>query len=565
MEKPKRKPQSFLYGTFILLVATIICEFIGVVFRIPLVNLLGESGMGYFSTAYDLYLPIYALAMAGLPIAISRIVAEQITVHRYKDVRKTLKIAVRAFLITGIVSFIIMMIAAYPFVQITGNQGALPGILAIAPSLLMCCIMSAYRGYYAGLRNMYPTSISCIIESLCKLILGVGFAYLVIAHYGEVNATSSSYAAAACLFGITIGTVFGTFYLVLRHKVKGDGITAEELAASSNPIGTKQAVKNIIIIAIPVALGSLVSNVASLVDVTMVQRQLVGAVSLGGDTIKSMYSELISAKNLTDSEIPNALYGCYKGYAFSLYNLVPSITAALGVSALPVLASSWVEKNKLLIKKNIELMIKTTVLMAMPMGIGLSVMAMPIMNLLYSKQPLGVEVATPLLTILGIAAIFSGILAPLTNMLQAIGRQDIPVKNIAIGVVVKIVVNYILVGIPSINIIGAPIGTLACYVYIATANFVCLIKYSGVMPNLVKLIVKPLVASLICGAAAFATYSLFATHISNSISTVIALLVAAIIYVVAIVFLHAIDKEDIISLPNGEKIAKVLEIVGIIK
>ena len=565
MEKTSRKPQSFLHGTFILLVATIICEVIGVVFRIPLVNLLGETGMGYFSTAYDLYLPIYALAMAGLPIAISRIVSEQITVHRYKDVRKTLQLAIRAFLVTGIVSFIIMMLAAYPFVLITGNKGALPGIIAIAPSLLMCCMMSAYRGYYEGLRNMYPTSISCIIESLCKLILGVGFAYLVIAHYGEVNAASASYAAAACLFGITVGTVFGTVYLVLRHKIKGDGITEEELAASSNPIRTKQALKNIIAIAIPVVLGSLVTNIASLVDVTMVQIQLSSAMGIGGDTIKAMYSELINAKNLTDNQIPNALYGCYKGYAFSLYNMVPSITAVLGVSALPVLASAWVGKNRPLIKRNIEVMIKTTAIMAMPMGIGLSVMAKPIMNLLYSRQPFGVDVAAPMLSILGIAAIFSGILAPLTNMLQAIGRQDIPVKNIAIGVVLKIIVNYILVGIPSINVIGAPIGTLVCYVYIATANFICFIKYSGVMPNLAKLLVKPLVASLMCGAAAYATFGMLAVRISYSLSTVIALLVAVVIYAVALIILRAIDREDIISLPKGEKIAKALEKVGIIK
>lgn len=565
MEESKRKQQSFFHGTFVLLIATVICEFIGVIFRIPLVNLLGETGTGYFSTAYDLYLPIYALAMAGLPIAISRVVAEQITMQRYKDVRKTLKLAIRAFLVTGIVSFIVMMLAAYPFVLITGNKGALPGILAIAPSLLFCCIMSAYRGYYEGLRNMYPTSISCIIESFCKLILGVGFAYLVIQHYGEVNATSASYSAAACLFGITIGTVFGTVYLVLRHKFKGDLITAEELKASSDPIGTKQALKNITLIAVPVVLGSLVTNIASLIDVTMVQRQLVNAMATGGDTIKAMYSALIHAKNLADSDIPNALYGCYKGYAFSLYNLVPSITAVIGVSALPILASSWVVKNKVLIKKNIEIMIKTTALMAMPMGIGLSVMAKPVMNLLYGSQPYGVNVAAPILSILGIAAIFSGILAPLTNMLQAIGKQDIPVKNIAVGAVLKIVVNYILVGIPSINIMGAPIGTLVCYVYIATANFICLIKYSGVMPNLNKLLVKPLIASLMCGAAAYAVYGFLATRISTVVSTLAALLAAVIIYAFAVILLRAIDRDDVISLPKGEKIAKVLEKLGIIQ
>ena len=176
----KRKQQSFEYGAIILIVATALVKIIGAIFKIPLSNLIGDLGFGYFSSAYDLFLPIYSLAMAGLPIAVSRIVAENIAVNRFKDVRQTLKIARKAFLVSGIVGFTMMLLLIYPFVKITDPTGkTIYSIFAIAPNLIFCCIMSTYRGYYEGLRNMYPTAFSNVIEALGKLILGYGFAFIV--------------------------------------------------------------------------------------------------------------------------------------------------------------------------------------------------------------------------------------------------------------------------------------------------------------------------------------------------------------------------------------------------
>ncbi|HHW46043.1 MAG TPA: polysaccharide biosynthesis protein [Clostridiales bacterium] len=594
----KRKQQSFLHGSIILVGATALVKIIGALFKIPLGNLIGGHGMGYFQKAYDLYLPIYALAMAGLPIAISKIVAEHTANKKFKDVRKTLTVARRAFYFTGFLGMFVMIVLAYPYAWfVRDNQAVLP-IFLIAPSLLFCCIMSAYRGYYEGLRNMYPTAVSSIIEALGKLVLGYSFAYALIYKakseflrsgtvFGKavdiettlspqaisqaVTHVAAPYAAAAAILGITIGSFLGAVFLMFRHRIVGDLISREEFAASPEPAGNKETLRLLISIAIPVVMGSLVTNVASLIDVTMVQRQLSTVLNKDPNTLINMYSGYFS-KAMDVSDIPNFLYGCYKGFAYSLFNLIPTLTSVLGVSALPVLATAWTEKNKANIKLNIESMLRITALIAIPAGLGLAALAHPILNLLYSNKPAEVQIATPLLAFLGFAAIFAGMMAPMTNMLQAIGRQNIPVRNIAVGALIKIVVNYILVGIPEINILGASIGTLACYAYIGSANLYYLIKYSGVVPNFTSTLIKPAVASVFCAAAAWSGKGLMsrflpaiAGYSSDKLSTILSMLLAVAVYVLSLILLRAITKEDVLSLPKGEKIAPILERIGIIR
>ena len=187
--------QSFIYGAAVLMMSTAIVKVIGAIFKLPLTNIIGVTGMGHFSVAYDLYVPIYTLAMAGLPVAISKIVAERLAQERYKDVRQNLKVVRRTFMTTGLVGFLVMLIASYPFVRFIGSEDSLLGIWVIAPSLLFCCIMSTYRGYYEGYKNMYPTAISSVIEAVGKLTIGYLGALLTVA------IAEREYAAKGTVFG----------------------------------------------------------------------------------------------------------------------------------------------------------------------------------------------------------------------------------------------------------------------------------------------------------------------------------------------------------------------------
>lgn len=583
LKSESSKQQSFLQGSAILVVATMLVKVIGAVYRIPLGELLGSTGMGYYSTAYDLYVPMYSIAMAGLPIAISRLVSEHVAAGRYRHVKKTLNVAKAAFFITGGLGFILMLVLAFLLtgssINVFGhtfsfevfNKGTLPGVLCIAPCLIFCCIMSAYRGYYEGLRNMTPTAISQVLEALGKLIFGYGLSFVILKTSGNY-----SYAAAGALFGITLGTVVAALYLELKYRLTGKStFTEEQLNSAEDPFSSKKTAKILIAVAIPIVLGSLVNNVSSLIDVAMVQSQLARAIEKSPEYFFNTYSALISSETadalengqvfLWEKDLPNALYGVHRGFAFSIYNLVPSLTSVLGVSAIPVLASAWTKRDREDIKSNVNTMIRTTALVAVPAGFGIIAMSRQILDLLYSNENI-IAIATPNLRILGVCAIFAGLNGPLTNMLQAIGRQGIPLRNIAVGAVLKIVINFVLVGTPEINIVGVPIGTVVCYAYICIANFICFVKYSGVVPNLLLAVGKPLICGAICGLTAFGCSFLLGLVSSiGSLVTLVSIGFAALVYVVMLFLIRAITKDDIISMPKGKKLLKVLEKFGLMR
>ncbi len=568
----KNQQQSFLQGSLILVIATMLVKVIGAVYRIPLGELLDTAGMGYYSTAYDLYVPMYSIAMAGLPIAISRIVSEHVAAGRYRHVKKTLNVAKVAFIVTGGTGFLLMVVLAFVLTG-TGvfNKGTLPSILCIAPCLLFCCIMSAYRGYYEGLRNMTPTAISQVLEALGKLVFGYGIAFVVLKITNDY-----SYAAAGALLGISVGTAVSALYLTIKYRFSSKNIFSdEEIGSAPMPEGNKTTLKLLIAVAIPIVLGSLVNNVSSLIDVAMVQGRLASAIDKAPDYFANAYSGLIAYEENAASnagrvfdwkvDLPNSLYGAHRGFAFSIYNLVPSLTSVLGVSAIPVLATAWTKRDAAEIKSNVNTMLRTTAIVAIPAGFGIMAMSGEILDLLYSN-PYAVAIATPNLRILGLCAIFAGLNGPLTNMLQAIGKQSVPLRNIAVGAVLKIVINFLLVGTPQLNIFGVPIGTTACYAYICIANFICFVKYSGVMPNLLLSVGKPLICGAACGlTAVLVDFGFSKLNFSSSISTLISIACAGVVYVIMLFLIKAITRDDIISLPKGKKIAKVLEKLRIMR
>ncbi len=570
--KHTEKEQSFLQATVILGIATMLVKVLGAIFKIPLQRLIGDDGMGFYSTAYDIYLPIYSLAMAGFPVAVSRMVADQVGKERYRDARRTLRVVAKVFLIAGTIGLLLMYGASFIVTAVTGNVRARPGMFVIAPSIFFCCVMSIYRGYYEGVRNMYPTAVSSVIEAVCKLVLGYSFAFIIVKSASTVTLDTLSYAVAGAMLGITLGTVLGSAYLIWCYTKKGDGITNQMLRESPAPMPQRKIFKMLVAIAVPVALGSLVTQVSGLIDVVMVQGQLKSTVAAHPESFTEMYQAYQASgaaqKSGFEIWVANRLYGCYKGSAYTMFNFVPTITSVLGVSAIPVLTMVWGAKNSAGIRKNIESIIKIISLIAFPMGAGMVALAPQIIQLLFkSSEPV---ITANLLRILGLAACCAGLSTPLTNMLQAIGRQGVPVRNIGVGAIIKILSNLTLVAIPSIHVMGAAIGTLLCYIYIAGANLFCLIRYSGTRPNMKAAVLRPFIAAALCGVAAFAVAFLgqkllgSASLLANAAVTCLGILAAVVVYLLAVAAFKCLTEQDIRTLAKGEKVIAVLKRLKIV-
>lgn len=593
------KKQSMLNGAIILAVATVIVKLIGALYKIPLTDLIGAVGRGYFNSAYEIYTPIYAISMAGLPVAVSRLVAESVALGNYNNARAIYKVASRIFLITGLAGTAVMFLIAYPYTHYVADPRNLPAVLAIAPSIFFCCAMSSYRGYYEGLRNMTPTALSQVIEAVTKLALGLGISYVVL-RYGlsqfnsggmvfgrqasdlsEAYSLIYPYSAAGAILGVTAGTVFGLLYLMIFHTLKGDGFTRVQLVNSPKADSNRFLAKRIIAFAIPMVASALILNVTNLIDTVTIQKRLATAIQLNPDLIKSMYSASFAASGTLEKDFVKYLYGTY-GSVLDFRNLIPTITMSLGVSALPALSAAWTVKDKRNIRVTIESVIRVTMLIALPAGFGMAVLAEPILSLVYSNSTDIIPIAAPLMTVYGLATFIMAASSPVTSMLQGLGRTDIPVKTLVIGAVVKIVMNYILVGTPRFNINGAPVGSILCYIIIVGLNMYFLLKISKTRVNFTSVFMKPLICAMLSAAAAWSSYSLCERFLSarlagisaggiagkllspNTFSTLFAIGIAVLVYILSLLLTKALSKDDVTMLPKGEKISKTLEKYGLL-
>lgn len=564
MKKRKaNKKQSFLKGAAILTVCLLVVKVIGMLYKVSLSRLYGPVGAGLLSNAYELYIPLFTLATAGFPIAVSRMISESMTKGRYKDIRRIKDVAVPFFIVTGIICFLLMVLFSFFYVRFINAPDAFLSVLALAPAIFFGCLVSAYRGYYEGMRNMVPTSISEIVEAFVKLIVGYSLAYIVY-NYGKSmfgiqdDNTLIKLSVAAAIFGITLGSLCSFLYIYFRYKIEGDGITQEMYLAAPKPRSKRETFNILLHTAIPIGLGALVMNVAGTVDASLIQKRLIWMMEKSPDMLLNEYSGQITDKVVSEGMVHTYLWGCYS-YALTIMNLVVTVTQAFGTTALPNVTEAFTKGNKSYLKRSIETVMRVTFIFTIPAGLGLTVLAGPIMQVVYGSTD-GVEIASDVLRLMGIAVVVFAAATPMCSMLQAVGRVDMPLKLYTVGMIIKVISNYILCGIPQINVQGGVIGTLICYTFVIIVSIYVLIKETKIMPDFKVVVIKPLIASIVCALSAWLSYQLLSGVINSVlVNTLISVTVACLFYVFSLLLLRAVTKEDILMMPKGNKIVTILE------
>lgn len=581
--------QTFLKGAAILTLSMVIVKVFGLLDKILLTNIysmfgddVASMGMGLYSNAYEIFVVIFTVATGGLPIAISRLVSQNMTEKRYKDVKLIHKISVPFFVIVGIVCLLIMIVSSFIYVQLIKSPYSLHAMLCLAPTILFGCLASIYRGYFEGQRNMTPTAISEIIEAAVKLLIGTLFAYLVMSFginsyeqtgtflwfsfssEAEAQNTVLAFSVAGAICGITFGSFCSFFFLWLKYRISGDGIPE---AYYKNSIDARAKRETFIIIcktAVPIAAGAFVMSIGSLIDQIIIQNVLSNLAATNPEALYSQYSAYYpdeafygEAATGVPATIHTRLWGCYSS-ALTLMQLVTAVTQVFGSSAMPNVTSAWTKGNTNELKKSIETVIRMTMMFTLPMSLGLCVLAHPIMSFVYSDSAIS-EIGGNVLTLMGITTIFTAAITPVCSMLQGIGKVNLPMKLYTLCMIIKIATSWIFVSIPEINIQGATAGSLISYAIILALGMYLLVKHSKVTPDFFSTTVKPLIGSVFSSAAAFFTNMLLSPLIPQRISTILAVFTAIIVYVVALLLLRAFTATEIKFLPKGEKIAKALE------
>ncbi len=573
---------SFLKGSLVLSISIIAVKICGMIYKIMLSNIyesFGENysgiGIGFFSNAYELYVPLFTLATAGFPVAVSRLISESVAQNRYKDVNTIYKISKRFFKITGLVCFFIMFFGSFLFVKIINQPYSLYPVLMLSPMVFFACLVSIYRGYFEGLRDMTPTAISEVIEACSKLFIGLTTSYLVmkigIAQYNSTGRvfgiafednqdamyTLLSFSATGAIFGITLGSLLSFAFLFVRYKLTNKKYIPDVcLENSLKARESKELFNAMIKTAIPVGLGALIMSVASTIDTVMVQTVLLNMATTHPTELLAQFNgKLDSLINDNEVLIHTYLFGIYSN-CMTISQLVTSVTQVFGTSAMPNVTAAYAKGDKAELKTSMQTVIKLTALFVFPVGLGLFAIPHEIISLFYSGSI--ATYGTDVLRIMGLGVIFIASSTPLCSMLQAIGKVKIPMKLYAVAMCIKIGLNYLFVSIVSVNIVGAAVGYLAAYIFVCIVATYDLHKYSGVRFSVAQATVKPLVSGVACAVTAFLASSLFQKFLPYKLSTIVAIICGGIIYIIFLLLLRAFSENEIKLLPKGEKLSKIL-------
>ena len=615
------KPNTFFGGAAILAVGILVVKLIGMFYKIPLLNIIGEQGSADFNNAYNIYSVLLTISTAGLPVAVSKLVSEADALGRRNQVRRTFRLALALFLILGVLSFLVMFFGSEQLAGLMNDSMAAPGIRALAPAVICVGCLSAFRGYAQGHGSMTPTAVSQIIEALCKLTVGLGLAYWLVGHGAD-----ASHAAAGAITGVTVGTIVALAYMLMNFLITR---SQEPQLADDRPDEPATILKHLLMIAVPITISSSMVGIVTVIDTSLVQGQLQRALLENQDTW-NLYGNFVDFTSLEDAlsawqaalpdgsavsmslldqyaaqaealrdqqsaltdlqsaslelhaaleNISRTLYGNYSG-ALNIYNLPTSLMAAVTAAVIPAVSGALARRDRRGAGRITGSALRISALAACPMAVGLFVLGEPIMALIFPS--LNPQLAGPLLSTLGLATLFVCMMLVCNSILQAHGFVSLPVIIMVAGGVVKIITNYNVVIQPTIGIYGAPMGNILCFALCMTLDLVVMSRVIPRRPKYIQVFAKPLAASALMGLGAWAVHGLMSklfeatgifmsadpvTHevlglsrTGNAAATLLAILVAVVIYGVLVIALRAITKDDLMLMPKGEKIARMLHL-----
>lgn len=513
--RPKNE-EGFFSGVAALTLSGLLVKALGMFFKIPMNYILGDTGMGYYNAAYTIYTFFYMLSTAGLPTAVSILVAGERT-----ERRRLLSLSLWLFCGIGVTGTCILWFGGEALANWIGAPPAVTCIFAVAPTLFFICIASAFRGYYQGCSRMLPTAISQVLETIGKVAVGILCALYAI-HQGKPTPVVAAYAA----LGLTVGSAISMVYLLLCQGKKD--------VVSTTSLSTRTLLKRLIAIALPITASSAVMSLTSMIDAVLIQRLL--------------------QQNGMTQEAATTLYGNYTSLAVPLFNLPPSLIYPIAYAIVPLLTRYTAEQNHREVRTLTETALRLAVLIGAPCAMGLTVLSSPILKLLFRTE--SAELAAPLLIRLAPSSLLVCILAVTNAVLQSIGKATLPVFSMLVGSVVKITSTLWL--LPKYGITAAPISTFLCYLTVTAMNLYFTLRYTGLTLHLRRTCVCPMLAACICAGTARIAYAGLFMILPEKGAVLPAIGVAALVYLLCIRNMGILGEEELALLPKKPWVQKLL-------
>ena len=554
----------------------VISKIVGAVFKIPLTNILGGVGMGYYSTAYSLYTPVFAMTAAAIPTVIIKTVADNIALGRFANANKVLRTAIMTFGSIGALGSVFILFLAKPFSDyVAQSPQSVWGIIIIAPSVCLCCISSVYKGYYEGCCNMMPSAVSQVAESVCRAIVGLGTSYFIL-NYGikcydsgrEIfgtlaeNITQATdiimpYAAAGAVLAVTASELCALVCLLIRKKLCRKVIDVHKGDTSTDRTFT--IVRELLKSCVPISAAAVVTNLSSFIDLITIPRCLNYALSCDPEYFSVRFSEIIGSQGGA-VRLANFMYGSYTGLSWTMFMLIPSFTAMFGRSALPGIAGAWTLKNKVDFERKVSIVLRSNFIIGFPLYLGLSALSPYILNFLFSGRQQEIEVSVLPLFVLGLGGVFLTLSSTFISVFQVIGRSDLPIKLMLPGCALKLIMNVFTISIPEINISGAPVSTVVMYAFVALGGYFALEAVTGIDFHILRKMSLPLIAGTVCAVIAYLSANILFERSVAFIRLLLSIGAGGFVYIILLILFNEINIKSLLNRQKRKKCKNSLDI-----
>lgn len=538
LQKTTMRKKTFLKGAAILGIAGLMVQVMGAVFRIPLANIIGDDGMGYYQTAYPIYIFLLVFSTNGAPAAISKMVSERISIGKQAEAYLVFKIAFLVMLILGVASSAIVFFGAKPIVTMLGNPHAYYAMVAIAPALLFVPIMAVFRGYFQGMQEMAPTAISQLVEQAVRVGVGLSLAVVFVQK-------GIAYAAGGACFGTSVGPIAGTLILIVVYLKKRERLQS---AIKSEKAFKKESsiliFKNLLYLTVPITIGVSILPIMNIADVVIVMNRMQ---SIG-------YSY----------ELSNALYGQLTGMAGPIINIPQALALSIALSMVPAVAVAQSTKDTTFLNENVRLGFRTAMILGVPCAFGLMALSKPIMLLLYPMQAESAVSAAPSLFFLSIGIIFLAVAQTMAGILQGLDKASAAVYSLGVGLVVKVILTYLLSGIWQLNVQGAAIASSVAYGVVGVLNLLAVKRFCNTKFDWKLTVLKPLFCGVLMSVGVLMSYYLLVGILGNTLSTACSICVGAGIYGISLIWSKSILSNEIRALPKGDLLYGLLKKIHLI-
>ena len=541
--------KTYLKNTAILFASMTITKIVGAVFKIPLANILGGTGMGYFSTAYGLYSPVFALTAAGIPTVMMRLTAQCTAAHRSENALKIRRTALFLFSIVGLAGTLVVALFSSFFAEhIACSSESTLAVIAISPAVMLCCIASVIRGYHEGLSDVIPSASAAVAEAVSRAVFGLALSYGIVfwakyrfdagldlfgknyATYDEAYSAVLPFAAAGAVLAVSISELCGLLSLLFSDRKTRRQEFHDNTPTDRNRDICFRLIKEIT----PVAASALIMNCVGFVDLLTVTRALKSSAEVNSAYFIREFNAAVNSCGGIDG-LANFMYGSYSGIAMTMFMLIPAFAGMTEKTAIPEITAAWERKDLKSAANGCCMLFRAASMIGFPACLGAAVLGEPLLKLLYSSRSAEISVCTDGFVILCLGGIFMITGSAMFGVFQAIGKAYVPLILMSCAVALKAVMNPLLMSIPCVKITGAAISTAAGYSVMAAVGSFILKRELSREISVVHCVMKPFLCSILCAAGAFLVYQTVGIGLPKPFNVILPVFAGALIYGISLI------------------------------